>query len=115
MKPTFKNIHSEIKPNFEKRGGLLPVVTQDAESGEVLMLAYVNAEGYELTMQTGIATYFSTSRNEIWVKGKTSGDTQSVREILIDCDEDAIVYKVTQQGKGACHTSNWSCFYRRVK
>ncbi len=105
----------EIKPNFDKRGGLLPVITQDEKSREVLMLAYANQEAYELTLKTGIATYYSTSRNEIWVKGKTSGDTQIIKEILIDCDEDALLYKVIQQGKGACHTGERTCFYRSIK
>lgn len=105
----------EIKPNFIKRGGLLPVVTQDIKNGEVLMLAYVNQEAYELTVNTGIATYYSTSRNEIWLKGKTSGDIQIVKEIFIDCDDDALLYRVIQKGKGACHTGQKTCFYRRVK
>ena len=105
----------EIKPNFDKRGGMLPVITQDEKSREVLMLAYANQEAYELTLKTGIATYYSTSRNEIWVKGKTSGDTQIIKEILIDCDEDALLYKVIQQGKGACHTGERTCFYRSIK
>ncbi len=105
----------KIKPNFAKRGGLLPVITQDNENGEILMMAYANEEAFELTIKTGIATYYSTSRNEIWVKGKTSGDTQIIKEVLIDCDEDALLYKVIQNGKGACHTGERSCFYRKIE
>jgi phosphoribosyl-AMP cyclohydrolase len=105
----------KIKPNFKKRGGLLPVITQDEKSGEILMLTYVSKEAYNQTMETGIATYYSTSRNEIWVKGKTSGDTQIIKEIFIDCDEDALLYRVVQLGKGACHTGERTCFYRQVK
>ncbi len=105
----------KIKPNFEKRGGLLPVIAQDNETNEILMIASVNEEAYEMTLKTGIATYYSTSRNEIWVKGKTSGDIQIIKEVLIDCDEDALLYKVIQQGKGACHTGERSCFYRKIK
>lgn len=105
----------EIKPDFDKREGLLPVITQDAMTGEVLMLAYANQEAYDLTLKTGEATYFSTSRKEIWIKGKTSGNVQIVKEVLIDCDQDALLYKVIQQGKGACHTGERSCFYRSIK
>jgi phosphoribosyl-AMP cyclohydrolase len=104
----------ELNPNFKKRGGTVPVITQDSETGEVLMLAYANPEAYEQTVKTGIATYYSTSRKEVWVKGQTSGNKQSVREILIDCDEDAVIYKVTQRGKGACHTGQRTCFYRSI-
>lgn len=104
----------KIEPNFDKRGGLLPVITQDTENSEVLMLAYINKEAYEQTLKTSIATYYSTSRNEIWVKGKTSGDIQIIKEILIDCDEDTLIYKVIQRGKGACHTGQRSCFYRQI-
>ncbi len=105
----------KIKPNFKKRNGLVPVTTQDAKSGEVLMLAYADQMAYKMTIKTGLATYYSTSRNEIWVKGKTSGDIQIVKEVLIDCDEDALLYKVCQKGKGACHTGNRSCFFRNLK
>jgi len=105
----------KIKPNFKKRNGLVPVVTQDSKSGEILMLAYADQKAYMMTLKTGLATYYSTSRNEIWVKGKTSGDTQIVKEVLIDCDEDALLYKVEQKGKGACHTGNRSCFFRILK
>src|SRR3989344_3905440 len=100
-----------IIPNFEKRGGLIPVVAQDARNREVLMLAYVNKEAYQLTLKTGIATYYSTSRESIWVKGETSGNTQKIIKILIDCDADALIYVVEQEGVGACHTGARSCFF----
>ena len=103
----------KIKLNFEKRGGLLPVITQDVKSGEVLMLAYANKYAYEKTLKTGIATYYSTSRNELWIKGKTSGNIQFVKEVWIDCDNDALLYKVIQKGNVACHTGNRSCFFKK--
>lgn len=111
-------LESEVQ--FEKRGGLVPVVTQDIESGEVLMVAYANEEALDETLTTGFATYWSTSRNELWTKGKTSGDLLEIQDILIDCDQDALVYKVKRLGKGACHTKNSNgetrrtCFYRRL-
>jgi len=100
------------KPDFEKRGGLLPVVAQDTKTKEILMLAYVNKQAYEKTLATGIATYYSTSRNALWVKGATSGNTQYVKSILIDCDNDALIYKVIQKGAGACHTGRRTCFWQ---
>lgn len=104
----------KIEPNFEKRGGLLPVVVQCLDSGDVLMLAYANKTALDETIKTKIATYYSTSRNEIWVKGKTSGNVQIVKEVLMDCDEDALIYLVNQQGQGACHTGNRKCFFRSI-
>ncbi len=104
-----------FQPNFSKStDGLLPAVAQDAETGEVLMLAYVNQEAWEHTLKTGHATYWSRSRSELWEKGLTSGNVQIVKEILVDCDDDAIVYKVKQIGDAACHTGYRSCFYRRI-
>ena len=97
---------------FDARG-LVPVVTQDAESGEVLMLAYANQEALEKTLQTGQAHYWSRSRNELWGKGATSGHTQDVTELRYDCDGDAVLYRVKQTGP-ACHTGERSCFYRTV-
>jgi phosphoribosyl-AMP cyclohydrolase len=102
-------------PDFEKRGGLVTVVTQDAESGEVLMVAYMNRAAWDATLATGKATYFSTSRNELWIKGETSGNIQEVKEIRIDCDTDAVLLKVTQRGGAACHEGYKSCFFRRVE
>ena len=98
--------------HFDERG-LVPVVTQDAESGEVLMLAYANQEALERTLQTGQAHYWSRSRNELWRKGATSGHTQALTEIRYDCDGDAVLYRVKQTGP-ACHTGERSCFYRAM-
>jgi len=91
------------EPDFDKRGGLLPAIAQDAESGQVLMVAYMNREAWRHTLETGLATYWSTSRNELWVKGRTSGQVQHVREVLVDCDEDAVLLKVEQERGVACH------------
>lgn len=93
--------------------GLIPAIVQDAQSGKVLMMAYMNAESLKLTQQTGKATFYSRSRNEIWVKGETSGNYQMVQEILVDCDEDTLLLKVTPDGP-ACHTNHDSCFYRAL-
>ncbi|MDB2237911.1 MULTISPECIES: phosphoribosyl-AMP cyclohydrolase [Halorubrum] len=93
--------------------GLVPAVAQDADSGEVLMLAYVSPEALARTRETGEAHYYSRSREEIWHKGDTSGHTQSVREVRVDCDADALLYLVDQAG-GACHTGHRSCFHRTV-
>lgn len=103
------------KLNFEKGGGLLPVIAQDAASGEVLMLAYINEEAWEKTLATGKAHYWSRSRNKIWLKGESSNHVQLIREILVDCDEDTIVYRVEQLGGAACHKGYRSCFFRRVE
>jgi len=103
-----------IEINFEKGSGLVPVVVQDADTGEVLMLAYMNRDAWLKTLQTGKATYWSRSRNELWIKGETSGNTQYVQEILVDCDSDTVLLKVRQGGGAACHTGYKSCFYRRV-
>ncbi len=104
-----------IKLDFEKGNGLIPVIAQDAETNEVLMLAYMNKDAFEKTLKTGKATYFSRSRNIVWVKGETSGHFQIVKEILVDCDNDAIVLKIGQKGKGACHNGYKSCFYQKVE
>lgn len=107
-------------PDFDKRGGLVPGVVQDAATGEVLMLGWVNQEAWEKTLSGGFATFWSTSRNELWEKGATSGDRLKIVEVRIDCDEDAVLYRVELQGTGACHTRNSAgqtratCFYRRV-
>ena len=101
--------------DFEKQGGLIPVVAQDWQSGEVLMLAYMNRESFEETVRTGRACYFSRSRNKLWRKGEESGNVQHVREIRIDCDADAVVLRIDQIGGAACHTGHRSCFYRKVE
>ncbi|MCU4751732.1 phosphoribosyl-AMP cyclohydrolase [Halobacteria archaeon AArc-curdl1] len=93
--------------------GLVPAVAQDADSGEVLMLAYVSPAALEATLETGVAHYYSRSRDELWQKGKTSGHTQSIHEVRVDCDADTLLYLVDQEG-GACHTGHRSCFYRTV-
>ncbi|RBI62990.1 phosphoribosyl-AMP cyclohydrolase [Halomicrococcus sp. NG-SE-24] len=92
---------------------LLPAVAQSAESGEVLMLAYVTPEAVERTRETGFAHYYSRSRDELWRKGATSGHVQRVEEVRVDCDGDALLYRVDQEG-GACHTGFESCFYRTL-
>jgi len=102
--------------DFDKCGGLIPAVVQDSETGKVLMLAYVNREAFEKTVSTGKATFWSRSRNSLWVKGATSGNYQSIVEILTDCDADSIIYKVRQEGKGvACHLGYVSCFFRKLE
>lgn len=103
-----------IKVDFEKGNGLVPAIVQDAISGEVLMLGYMNEESLQKTLETGLATYWSRSRNELWTKGETSGHYQHVQEIRIDCDEDTLLIKVIQDG-AACHTGNRSCFYRLLE
>ena len=93
--------------------GLVPAVAQDADSKDVLMLAYVSPEALEKTVETGRAHYYSRSREELWEKGATSGNTQSVKEVRVDCDADSLLYLVEQEG-GACHTGHESCFYRTI-
>jgi phosphoribosyl-AMP cyclohydrolase len=105
---------SMIQLDFEKNGGLIPAVVQDAVTGEILMLAYMNQAAFEKTIQTRKATYFSRSRNMLWTKGESSGHVQHVREIRVDCDLDTVVLKVAQTGHGACHKGYHSCFYRVV-
>jgi phosphoribosyl-AMP cyclohydrolase len=101
-------------PDFSKGDGLLAAVAQDAETGEVLMLAFINAESFAETLATGRAVYYSRSRKRLWRKGEESGHYQEVRQILVDCDGDAIVLKVRQQGEAACHTGRRSCFFHEV-
>jgi len=103
-----------VEIDFEKNNGLVPVIVQDNETKDVLMLAYMNREAWLKTLETGKATYWSRSRNELWVKGETSGHVQIVKEILVDCDSDTILLKVHQVGGAACHTGYKSCFYRKV-
>lgn len=100
-----------VKIDFEKGGGLVPVVTQDAETGEVLMLAHMNEQAFEETMRTGRAVYWSRSRG-LWRKGEESGNYQDVRGVFVDCDADTILLKVHQHGGAACHTGRRNCFYR---
>lgn len=103
-----------VRLDFEKTGGMIPAVVQDYQSGEVLMLAYMNQKAWKNTLQTGVATYFSRSRRKLWIKGQTSGHRQMVKEIRIDCDNDTVLLKVEQIGGAACHTGHRSCFFRQV-
>lgn len=103
-----------IQVDFKKGDGLIPVIVQDVHTKDVLMLAYMNEESLQLTLATKKATYYSRSRQELWVKGETSGHYQYVKDIRIDCDEDTILLLVEQVG-AACHTGNTSCFYRTLE
>lgn len=112
---------NELLIEFDKRGGLVPTVVQDVADGRILMLAYVNPQALQTTLEKGMATFWSTSRNELWTKGETSGDFLKIVDIYTDCDQDALVYRVEPQGGGACHTKDpqsgrtrSSCFYRRL-
>ena len=100
--------------DFEKFSGLLPVIAQEHESGRVLMLAYVNLEAVRKTQETGYAHYWSRSRNSLWKKGESSGHVQQITEVLVDCDVDTLLYKVSQTGP-ACHTGEKSCFFRELQ
>lgn len=104
-----------IELDFEKTGGLIPAIAQDHRTGEVLMLAFINRESWELTLSTGIVHYWSRSRNRLWKKGESSGNVQMVKEIRVDCDNDCVLLKIEQIGGAACHTGFRSCFYRVVK
>lgn len=102
-----------FRPDFAKGGGLVTAVTVDAESGEVLMVASMNAEAYDATLATGTVHYWSRSRGALWMKGETSGNVQRLIDLRADCDGDALVVRVIQQGP-ACHDGYRSCFYRTV-
>ena len=110
----------KLNLQFAKRDGLLPVAVQETATGQILMLASVNKEAVSKTLKTEMATFWSTSRNTLWTKGETSGDMLRVDKILIDCDQDALVYQVTLLGDGVCHTFNKdgkhrkACFYRQI-
>jgi phosphoribosyl-AMP cyclohydrolase len=103
-----------IDLDFDKLGGLVPVIAQEEETGEVLMLAFMNREAWTKTRESGFVHYWSRSRNTLWKKGETSGNLQEVREIRVDCDADCLLIKVRQRGGAACHTGYRSCFYRVV-
>ncbi|HMF14720.1 MAG TPA: phosphoribosyl-AMP cyclohydrolase [Gemmataceae bacterium] len=100
--------------DFTKAGGLVPAIAQDAATGQVLMLAWMNQEAYEETLRTGRAVYYSRSRGKLWRKGEESGHVQEVREVFVDCDADTILLKVHQIGGAACHEGFASCFFRKV-
>jgi phosphoribosyl-AMP cyclohydrolase len=104
-----------IQLDFSKLDGLVPAVAQDWQTGEVLMVAFMNSESWELTLKTGIMHYWSRSRSKLWKKGESSGNIQEVKELRIDCDEDCVLAKVRQIGDAACHTGYRSCFYRVVE
>lgn len=111
----------ELMIDFAKRGGFVPTVVQDVGNGSILMLAYVNRQALEATLKKGLATFWSTTRHELWTKGETSGDFLKIIEILVDCDQDALIYRVELQGGGACHTKDpvtgrtrAGCFYRKL-
>jgi phosphoribosyl-AMP cyclohydrolase len=101
-------------PDFSRGDGLLPAIAQDFETGDVLMLAYMNEESYAETLRSGRAVYFSRSRGKLWRKGEESGNVQQVQEICFDCDADTILLKVRQVGGAACHEGFRSCFFRKV-
>ena len=101
--------------DFSKLDGLIPAVIQDDESHEVLMVGFMNPEALELTRSSGFATFFSRTRNTLWMKGETSGNTLAVRKILTDCDDDTVLVRVTRNGEGnVCHTGERTCFYREL-
>ncbi len=100
--------------DFDKAGGLVPAIAQDADTGAVLMLAWMNREAYEETLRTGRACYFSRSRGKLWRKGEESGHVQEVRGVFVDCDADTVLLQVRQVGGAACHEGYASCFFRRV-
>ena len=102
-----------FSPKFDDRG-LIPVIAQDAKTGQVLMTAYMNQPALDMTIQTGCATYFSRSRQKLWKKGEESGHFQKVEQILIDCDQDCLLLKVSVDA-GQCHAGYQSCFYRALK
>ena len=106
---------ADFRPDFAKCGGLVPAIAQDAATGEVLMLAYMNEESWQKTLKTGEAHYFSRSRQELWHKGGTSGMVQRVLSIRLDCDSDTILLGIEQIGGAACHTGRRSCFYREFR
>lgn len=111
---------TELLLQFKKRNGLLPVTVQESSTGEILMTASVNVEALKHSINHRRAAFWSTSRNELWVKGETSGSTMHLDEILVDCDQDALVYRVTLESGGACHTKDEegkfrkTCFYRKL-
>ena len=102
------------KLDFKKGNGLIPVVVQDAETKELLMLAYANKEALEKTLSTGLAHYWSRSRGKLWMKGETSGHTQKIKSVSTDCDYDALLYVVEQKGN-VCHTGAATCFHNKLK
>ena len=110
------SLDTKLTPDFSKRGGLVVAIAQEATTKQVLMQGYMNQQAWGETLRTGYAVYWSTSRNELWKKGATSGDLQVVKEVYIDCDQDAVLLVVEQQGTGACHIrTNYSCFANKIR
>ncbi len=105
---------SDFSIDFARGQGLVPAIIQDWKTGEVLMVAYMNAESWTKTQETGKTCFWSRSRRKLWLKGETSGHVQIVKEIYLDCDSDALLLKVEQVGGAACHTGYRSCFYRQI-
>lgn len=104
-----------VKLDFAKSADkLLPAIVQDDETGEVLMLAYINEESWQKTLETGKAHFWSRSRSKLWLKGESSGNIQLIKDIFVDCDQDTVVFKVEQRGGAACHKGYRSCFFRRL-
>jgi phosphoribosyl-AMP cyclohydrolase len=104
-----------IELDFNKLNGLVPAIVQDFNSNEVLMLGFMNPEAWAATLSTGQATFYSRTRQKLWVKGETSGHVQIVKEIRIDCDDDTILLRVDQVGGAACHTGHRSCFFKKIE
>ena len=102
------------KVDFEKNGGIIPAIAQDATTNEVLMMAYMDRQSLELTLSTGFAHYYSRSKQKLWKKGETSGHTQEIVDVLLDCDNDTVLLKINQKGV-ACHTGRKSCFFTSIK
>jgi len=105
---------TDFSIDFKRGQGLVPAIIQDWKTGEVLMVAYMNADSWAKTLETGKACFWSRSRQKLWLKGETSGHVQMVKEIYLDCDNDALLLKVEQVGGAACHTGYRSCFYRQI-
>lgn len=105
---------NKYKIDFSKNDGMVPVIVQDHQSFDVLMLAYMNEEAFNFTLSSGYAHYWSRSKKRIWKKGESSGHLQIVKEIFIDCDSDTILLKVDQIGEAACHEGYRSCFFRKI-
>lgn len=119
--PTLSIDFDKLKKVGEAGAAVVPVVVQDVDSREVLIVAYANAEALDYTLEHGVATFWSTSRNELWVKGATSGDTLELAEVRVNCEQNSLLYLVRPLGAGACHTKNTagrarqSCYYRRIR
>ena len=119
MRPARRNgsrvFYFHMNLNYSKLDGVLPAVIQDATTGRILMVGFMNEEAFRHTLESGHVTFFSRSRQRLWVKGETSGHRLSVRELATDCDEDCLLLRVDPQGPGVCHEGYESCFYRRLE